>query len=128
MQLGEKDTWTGVAPCQAQAEALRGGGGQVDVIVHPGAPHAWDGPNAFHLAQVSNLSDCILSEGEDGAFYETTTKARVLDSSGAVLTDGARVGFGACSRLGVEGGPDEAATRNGTAAAVAFLSRILKLP
>jgi dienelactone hydrolase len=70
MALGEKDNYTGVAPCQAHAADYAKAGGKVTVKIYPDAAHGFDGDPArtgmFVMRFAENYSDCFYTIDEDG--------------------------------------------------------------
>ncbi|MBB1603537.1 dienelactone hydrolase family protein [Variovorax sp. UMC13] len=72
MVLGEKDDYTGVAPCEKLAREYANAGGKIDVKVYAGASHGFDGDPAhtrlFRLATVETYIDCEVFAEPDGRF------------------------------------------------------------
>lgn len=61
--IGEADDWTPVAPCGYLAEAARTRGEQVDLIVYPGAHHAFDHPR-LDIEQRSDIAYSATGTGK----------------------------------------------------------------
>lgn len=70
MALGDKDDYSGVAPCQEIAAGYRNAGGNITVKIYPGAAHAFDGhprnTGLRYLSTVENFMGCMTVLEEDG--------------------------------------------------------------
>ena len=68
--LGAADTYAGVAPCTEYAEKLKAQGAKFQIKIYAGAPHGFDGDNAYSVATGENYSRCIFEEQADGTWKE----------------------------------------------------------
>ncbi|MFO1158475.1 MAG: dienelactone hydrolase family protein [Reyranellaceae bacterium] len=62
LHIGEADDWTPASPCAARVHWLQAGGYDADIVLYPGAAHAFDVPGLGerYLPQVDNGSDCFV--------------------------------------------------------------------
>lgn len=117
IQMGDNDNVTPVGLCRDLVASMVGG--PVDLVVYPGARHAFDHPNLEGLAWVPVTgmipSDCLIEETEPGVFVERTTGDTVNRASQRdVLT--------ACGRRGAEAGGDAEAAAEARQALLDFLT------
>jgi dienelactone hydrolase len=84
MLLGEKDNYTGTAPCSEYAERILQAGGDVTVIIYSDAHHGFDGADNIKgniwLAHAQNYMDCHIYIEDDGRLVDVKT-GKVLDST-----------------------------------------------
>jgi dienelactone hydrolase len=73
--LGEKDNWTGTAPCMDYIERARDSGYGVRVVLYAGAEHGFDYPGRFrrYLGGAESWRRCNYVAGE--------TELRVIDTN-----------------------------------------------
>jgi dienelactone hydrolase len=107
--LGGADTYAGVEPCQEYAAALKAQGARVEVVVYPGAPHGFDGGQAYQIAEGENYRHCVFQEQPDGRWKERTSGLITNDSTGKRIEASYRQALAKCRTLGVSGGPNAAA-------------------
>lgn len=62
VHTGEADDWTPAKPCAAQVHRLKAGGYDAEIVLYPGAAHAFDAPGLSkrYLPHVDNGSDCFF--------------------------------------------------------------------
>jgi dienelactone hydrolase len=123
--IGAADTYVGVEPCQRYAQALKGEGASIDVVVYPGAPHGFDGGRAYQVAGGENYSRCVFVQQPDGTWKETFSGITTNDSKGRRMEDAYRKALAKCRTYGVSGGPNEAARTQAMQALKTYVQRHL---
>lgn len=112
--LGEKDDYSGVAPCQDLAAAFRQAAGQVQVTVYPGASHGFDGNPAMtglvNLRLVENYMNCLVLLEDDGSL--TFNDKHYAASDTTLLADMRRTCMRRGATLWTNPRQKEAATRD----------------
>jgi dienelactone hydrolase len=61
VHTGEVDDWTPAKPCAAQVHRLKAGGYDAEIVLYPGAGHAFDARlSKVYLPTVDNGADCLF--------------------------------------------------------------------
>ncbi|MEM7123415.1 MAG: dienelactone hydrolase family protein [Pseudomonadota bacterium] len=117
IQMGDNDNVTPAVLCRDLVASMAGE--PVDLVIYPGARHAFDHPTLDGLdwVPVTGMipSDCLIEETGPGVFVERTTGDTVDGASlGDVLT--------ACGRRGAEAGGNAEAAAAAQQALLDFLA------
>jgi dienelactone hydrolase len=123
--LGGADTYVGAAPCQEYAAALKAEGAAIEVTVYSGAPHGFDGRNAYSLPKGENWSRCVFVQQPDGSWRERTSGITSNDAKGQRIEASYKKALAACRTFGVSGGPNEAARTKSMAALKGYIQKHL---
>lgn len=104
--LGERDSYTGAAPCVDLAGAIRAAGGEAEAVVYPGAAHGFDGYGADWSNRAGeNTMACSWTELPGRRWRENASGMDYAETDTAT----ARAAWSRCVTHGVSGGPDPAA-------------------
>ncbi len=61
VHTGEADDWTPAKPCVEQVQRLKAGGHDAEIVLYPGAGHAFDARlSRVYLPTVDNGADCLF--------------------------------------------------------------------
>lgn len=124
IQAGDSDNVTPLAFCRELIDEVvkSDGAADIELLVYPGARHAFDHPTLSSLGwvPVSGMipGDCLIREHADGRFVETTTG---MEAHGGNLADV----LTACGRKGAEAGGDAEAAEAARLALLRFLNEAL---
>jgi dienelactone hydrolase len=70
---GELDQWTPAKPCVALADSLKSAGYNAEIVVYPGAYHAFDSDGSVHwVEEALNTHRCRMRILADGTVIEAT--------------------------------------------------------
>jgi dienelactone hydrolase len=124
MLLGEKDNYTGVAPCKDLASHMQQAGGVVEYKVYEGAPHSFDGnpemTRMLVLPQAEVYMHCRYMIGEDGS---VEVNGKPVDTTQPdALGQAARA---SCMKKGAAVWTNHAAKKEATADFIRYLKRKL---
>lgn len=68
--LGEKDTYTGVAPCVQLSNELKSTGSRTQNFIYKDAVHAWDFPGEEAHPEAEVFMNCSFFQQQDGTWNE----------------------------------------------------------
>ncbi len=120
LQIGERDDYTGVKPCQDLVADVVAAGGRATVRVHPGAGHGFDGdPNLLSMTTLrwaENHRDCVVPVDAQ-ARHQLQGRSYALDDPALF-----EVLRRTCMRRGATIWTSPAARRDATQDTIEFLS------
>jgi dienelactone hydrolase len=120
--IGEKDDWTGTAPCMDYVERVRDAGYDARLVVFADAEHGFDYPGRFrrYLTAAEGWSRCNYVASE--------TQLRVIATNTALSWPQFPDYIGSCTEKGAHVGSNARAREAAGRELRAFLADALKLP